>query len=97
MHPDDVEEAVVQQARRALQILGGVDESEGLLAHTTRSRGGVPAKKALRFSSARSPMATRVSGVAGECSDTKSASRSTASTLPLGSAPSSATWSAGGG
>src|SRR4029077_19702593 len=166
MRPDDVEETVAQEARRAGQVP---------VAHATRSRGGAPAKNALRLSSARRPMATRVScvalprcgssttlsivrrsgvtagsrsntsrpapaivpclraatsaasstmsprallmrnaprfmrasrrasirwrvsGVAGECSDTKSASLSTSSTLPLGSAPRADTTAAGGG
>src|SRR5205823_256657 len=56
MGADDVEQAVVQQVGRALQIVGR--------AHTTRSRGAAPEKKALRFSSARRPIATRVSCVA---------------------------------
>src|SRR3989454_204110 len=48
---------LVGQQRRALHaVLGG--------AHTTRSRGGWPEKKALRFSSARNPIAARVSRVA---------------------------------
>src|SRR3989441_6757636 len=55
MRPDDVAKTVVQQARRAGEVL---------VAHATRSRGGAPAKNALRLSSARRPMAIRVSCVA---------------------------------
>src|SRR2546427_11108544 len=55
MRPDDVAKAVVQEARRAGELF---------VAHATRSRGGAPAKNALRLSSARRPMAIRVSCVA---------------------------------
>src|SRR5207247_1751246 len=55
--PNHVDEAVEEQVGCALQVIRRVD-------HTTRSRGGAPAKKAVRFSSARSPMAARVSAVA---------------------------------
>src|SRR5439155_1122590 len=64
MRPDDVAKAVVQEARRTPQILGRLDQGKRLVAHTTRSRGGAPAKNALRLSSARRPIATRVSCVA---------------------------------
>src|SRR5438034_2635417 len=55
MRPDDVAKAVVQEARGAGELF---------VAHATRSRGGAPAKNALRLSSARRPMAIRVSCVA---------------------------------
>src|SRR5213078_1020474 len=54
MRADDVAKAVVQEARRAGELF---------VAHATRSRGGAPAKNALRLSSARRPMAIRVSCV----------------------------------
>src|SRR2546426_2288939 len=57
VRPNHVDEAVEEQVGRALQVIRRV-------GHTTRSRGGAPAKKAVRFSSARRPMAARVSAVA---------------------------------
>src|SRR3989454_9032076 len=53
---DDRAQLLVQQRRDLHAVVGG--------AHITRSRGGWPEKKALRFSSARNPIAARVSRVA---------------------------------
>src|SRR5438034_7272072 len=174
MRVDHVEQQAEQEIGEVLGVLGA-ERRHGVCGHATRSRGGAPEKKALRFSMARIPIATRVScvalprcgssttfsivsssglmagsrsytsrpapamvralsaatsacssttspravlmrnapgfislrrrasircrvsGVAGQCSDTKSASRTTSSTLGRAVAPSSPTTSGGGG
>ena len=66
---------------------------------STTSPRAVLMRKAVGFISLRrrASMRWRVSGVAGQCKDTKSASRTTSSTLARASTPSSVTTSGAGG
>ena len=66
MDADHLDELIEQQLRHLVEIRGRSTGGGGggVVAHTTRSRGAIPAKNAVRLSNARMPMATRVSCVA---------------------------------